>query len=176
MDMDLERCLQGDKEGWDAFVRRVAPIIFRAVARVLARHGRIEECEDATQDVFVRLIKDDHRLLRSYDPSRSSLSTWLTVVARSTALDLLRRQRLRTAPLLEDAHPIAEPEDETPRLVLPRGLLSPRQRLVLHFLFDRDLDVPEVAQLLGVDEQTVRSTKHKALTVLRRHFGARDQA
>jgi DNA-directed RNA polymerase specialized sigma24 family protein len=28
-----------------------------------------------------------------------------------------------------------------------------------------------VAELLRVDEQTVRSTKHKALSALRKHFG-----
>ena len=58
----------------------------------------------------------------------------------------------------------------------PLDLLTARQRLVLHLLFDRDLGVPAAARLLGVDEQTVRSSKHKALSRLRAHFDRMDPA
>ncbi len=34
-------------------------------------------------------------------------------------------------------------------------------------LFDEQLSVAEAAAFIGVDEQTIRSTKHKALTRLR---------
>ena len=37
-------------------------------------------------------------------------------------------------------------------------------------LYERDLDVAEVAKILGVDPQTVRSTHHKAMLKLRDHF------
>jgi RNA polymerase sigma-70 factor (ECF subfamily) len=49
-------------------------------------------------------------------------------------------------------------------------VLSERQGLVIRMLFDEDLSVAETAARLGVDEQTVRSTKHKALTRLREHM------
>ena len=67
--------------------------------------------------------------------------------------------------------PAPEPDEPAP-LAIPEGLLTPRQQLVLRLLFDRELEVPEAARLLGVDEQTIRSTKHKALAALRKHFGA----
>ena len=41
---------------------------------------------DAAQDVFVRLCAGDFRLLKTYDPARASLATWLAVVARSAAV------------------------------------------------------------------------------------------
>jgi DNA-directed RNA polymerase specialized sigma24 family protein len=37
-------------------------------------------------------------------------------------------------------------------------------------LFDREMSVEEVAVVLGVNAQTVRSTKHKALSRLREHL------
>ena len=37
-------------------------------------------------------------------------------------------------------------------------------------LYDRDMEVAEIAQALGVDPQTVRSTHHKAMLKLREHF------
>ena len=82
--------LRGEKAAWDAFVRRYGGLVVAAVRGVASVYGDVE---DLTQDVFVRLCKDDFRLLRSYDPGRASLSTWITIVARSTARDGLRRRR-----------------------------------------------------------------------------------
>ena len=53
---------------------------------------------------------------------------------------------------------------------IPPELLSPRQALVLEMLYQREMEVAEVAKTLSVDPQTVRSTHHKALTKLRAHF------
>jgi RNA polymerase sigma-70 factor (ECF subfamily) len=70
---------------------------------------------------------------------------------------------------------VAQPDaaEEAAPAVVPPGLLSARQEQVLKLLFDEERDVRTAARLLGVDEQTVRSTKHKALAALRRHLGAR---
>ena len=175
MDVDLEACIRGDKRAWDAFVDRWAGIIHAAVQRAF-QGGRgaaaRAEVEDTVQDVFLRLIKDDCRLLRSYDANRASLSTWLTLVARSTAIDRLRRKRPPpTVPL--------EPGDTTRASTetrsaggpeIPLHVLTARQRLVMTLLFDEQLSVAEAARFIGVDEQTIRSTKHKALTRLREHL------
>jgi RNA polymerase sigma-70 factor (ECF subfamily) len=62
-------------------------------------------------------------------------------------------------------------EPKTPEQVkIPPGLLSERQALVLRLLYDRDMDAAEVAAMLGIDSQTVRSTHHKALVKLRKYF------
>ena len=180
MDEMLAKCLDGSKWAWDAFVERYAGVIFSAVSRTL-RGGRpsddAESAEDIAQDIFVRLIKDDLRLLRTFDPSRASLVTWLTIVARSTTIDHLRRKRL-SAVAIDDAAPLAAPEStepiENPTDAIPADLLSGRQRLVMTMLFDRGMDVAEAAEAMGVSEQTVRSTKHKALLKLREHFADKD--
>jgi RNA polymerase sigma-70 factor (ECF subfamily) len=66
-------------------------------------------------------------------------------------------------------------EPKTPESVkIPPGLLSERQALVLRLLYDRDMDAAEVAGLLGIDSQTVRSTHHKALVKLRKYFAGED--
>jgi len=41
---------------------------------------------------------------------------------------------------------------------------------VLRLLFDEEMSVSEAAAVLGVDAQTVRSTKHKAIRKLRDFF------
>ena len=161
--------LRGDPEAWEDFVRRYGGLIVAAV-RGLAPG----EIEDLTQDVFVRLCRDDFRLLRSYDPARASLSTWLTIVARSTARDALRRRRAEAVPIesVPEARLAIEPVEPAIRLKLPEALLSPRQREILAMLYDREMDVAEIARALGIDAQTVRSTHHKAMIKLRAHFKA----
>jgi len=173
--VDLDALTRGDKQAWDRFVRRYARVIFAAVQNRLGRAGRSEEVDDVAQDVFLRLCKADYRLLRSYDPARAALSTWLTVVAGSAAIDHLRRRR-PSGPALDTL-----PEDRLavePRLPvrvrIPDGLLSPRQALVLELLYRRDLEVADAARIMAVDRQTVRSMHHKALAKLRAHFGRDD--
>ncbi|MDJ0948904.1 MAG: sigma-70 family RNA polymerase sigma factor [Alphaproteobacteria bacterium] len=169
------RLVRGDKAAWDAFVGRYNPVVFAAVRKVLAR-GQFDAADinDVTQDVFVRLCKEDFRLIRRYEPDRAALSTWLTVVATSTALDFVRKKRAVRVALDDLPEEVAsvDPVEPQDKLKIPDGLLSPRQALVMELIFERDMDVAEAASLLGVNPQTVRSTQHKALVKLRRHFEA----
>jgi RNA polymerase sigma factor (sigma-70 family) len=161
--------LRGEKAAWDAFVRRYGGLVVAAVRGVASVYGDVE---DLTQDVFVRLCKDDFRLLRSYDPGRASLSTWITIVARSTARDGLRRRRAESVPIdaVPEAQLAIDPVEPVEKLKLPDALLSPRQREILAMLYDREMDVAEIARALGIDPQTVRSAHHKAMLKLRVHF------
>lgn len=161
--------LRGEKAAWDAFVRRYGGLVVAAVRGVAMAQP---EVEDLTQEVFVRLCKDDFRLLRSYDPARASLSTWITIVARSTARDGLRRRRAETVPLdvVPEAQLAIDPVEPVQKLKLPEALLSPRQRQILAMLYDREMDVAEIARALAIDPQTVRSAHHKAMIKLRVHF------
>ncbi len=173
----VDSCVGHDKRGWDRLVEEYGSVIYATVLRTFnayRRHTPRQDVEDAAQDVFVRLVKDDFRLLGKYDPSRASLATWLSIVARSTALNFLNRLRPPAQELDENvlgipapAPPDCEPVD------IPEGLLSPRQQLVLRMLFDDERPVPEVAAALGITAQSVRSLKHKALEKLRAHFNSR---
>ena len=172
-EIDLQALSRGDKSAWDAFVRRYAGLIVAAV-RGVAHDG--SDVEDLVQEVFVRLCKDGFRLVKTYDPSRAGLSTWLTIVARSTARDALRRRQLALTPI--EAVPeglLATEPVSAEKLKLPDGLLSPRQKLVLSMLYDQDMEVAEIAAALGVDPQTVRSTHHKAMIKLRVHFSGEEK-
>jgi RNA polymerase sigma factor (sigma-70 family) len=167
----LVALLDGDKRSWTAFVRRYAALIVAAVRSVAPTSSDVE---DLTQEVFVRLCKDDFRLLRSYDSTRASLSTWITIVARSTARDSLRRRRPNSIPIdtVPEAHLKIDAVEPVPKLKLPEALLSPRQLEILGMLYDGEMDVAEIATALGIDPQTVRSAHHKAMLKLRAHFKA----
>jgi RNA polymerase sigma-70 factor (ECF subfamily) len=167
---ELAALTRGEKDAWDAFVRRYSGLVMAAV-RGVAQDG--VEAEDLAQEVFIRLCKDGFRLLKTYDPSRAGLTTWLTIVARSTARDAQRRRRIQGVPIEavpESAFAVA-PVEPVEKLQLPTDLLSPRQREILAMLYDRDMEVAEIAATLQIDAQTVRSMHHKAMLKLRAHFG-----
>jgi RNA polymerase sigma factor (sigma-70 family) len=168
--VDLAALTGGDKSAWDDFVRRYAGLIIAAVRGVAQDGGDIE---DLVQEVFVRLCKDGYRLLKTYDPARAGLTTWLTIVARSTARDAQRRRRIQGVAMedvSEAAFAVAAVEPAE-RLKFPPDLLSPRQREILTMLYDQEMEVAEIAAALNIDAQTVRSMHHKALQRLRAHFG-----
>lgn len=170
--IDLRTLLSGNKRAWDGFVSAAAPLIHAVVRRALApyRLGD-DDVMDAAQDVFVRLCAGDYRLLKTYDPARAGLSTWLAVVARSCAIDHARRRRRATMPLDDVPEASLGVEDRhVEKIKIPQGLLTERQALVLKCLYEEEKDVADVARLLRIDAQTVRSTHHKALVRLRAHF------
>ena len=170
--IDLRALAGGDKRTWDAFVIAAAPLINAVVRRTLGPYRLSEEdVMDAAQDVFVRLCAQDFRLLKTYDPARAGLPTWLSVVSRSCAIDHLRRRRQATEPIDDVPAAALRVEDRhVEKLKIPEGLLTARQTLVLRYLYDEERDVTEVAKLLSVDAQTIRSTHHKALLRLRAYF------
>lgn len=168
---DLERLLGGRQEAWRDFVCANGPVIYAAVRRRLASAGRAVDCDDVVQEVFVRLCGRDFALLRRYDPAKARLSTYLTVIATSTAIDHLRRTKPLTRALDDVPEAVLAVEATEPdRIKIPEGLLSPRQSLVMELLYGKDLDPAEAAEIMEVDAQTVRSMHHKALTKLRAHF------
>lgn len=176
MDDLLQRCLDGDGRAWDEFVDRYIRVIYAAVSRLAYNHlknASSQMVDDLVQDVLVKLLRNDMKLLRNFDPSRAKLSTWLTIVARSTTLDFLRKKRIPKESLDDQLKfiPVENPpEPEPPKIDLPEGLLSSRQELVLTMLFDRDMEVQEVAEALDIEPQSVRSTKHKAIKKLREYY------
>lgn len=173
-------CIADESFSWAAFVEEFGPVIRRAVVCTLQWNGNSVAglgVEDVIQEVYCRLIGRDGQLLRSHDPARGTMATWLTIVARSTALDCLRQRRLeRIVPYSDQEHSDAlwtlPAPLEADRLQLPAGVLSKRQEIVMELLFAKDMDVDEAAAMLDVHPKTVRSIKATSLARLRHYYCA----
>lgn len=81
----MRRITSGSQEAWEQFIFRYSGLIHAVVRRYLYD---AEEVRDVYVEVLSRL--HDGRLA-TYE-GRSALSTWLVLVARSVALDRLRRR------------------------------------------------------------------------------------
>ena len=170
VNIDLNGCTSGDPLAWETFVKQTAGIIYAAAQRCMRGGGlQQRELEDRVQDVYVRLVQNNFRLLKTYDSRRASLSTWLTLVTRSLVREHLQKRSLHVVALESYDAPIKS-EKPTVNGDVPLHLLTERQRIVLDMLFQQGMSVEEAARRLDVDPQTIRSTKHKALIRLRQEM------
>ncbi|MCA1945448.1 MAG: sigma-70 family RNA polymerase sigma factor [Desulfovibrio sp.] len=175
---DLNACLAGDEDAWRDLLATHGPLLRKAVRWTLRRHAaniaasELEtDVDDVFQDVCFRLIRSEYKLLRTYDPTRASLGTWLCVVARSAALDHLRARTPTVHLTVQELEAVMEAQEDAGGLLsLPRELLTPRQLYVLHLYFEQDADTHDIAALLDVHPHTVRSIRNAALARLRWHY------
>jgi RNA polymerase sigma-70 factor (ECF subfamily) len=131
----LERCRGGDEAAWRDLVARHTRRVFGLAYRF---SGRVDEAEDLTQEIFVRVYQG----LGRYDGSVGGFSAWLTRVARNHAIDHYRRQKAEREHRVETAQPIEEmaSRDEGPEVSLQR---EERVRLVQRALRSLPVELRE---------------------------------
>ena len=113
------------------------------------------KAEDAVHDAFLKFIQHFDELR---DRPEDCVAAWLAVVVKNTALDMLRKNRHETA--LEDVSwEAAVPADqgELHALVaIIRGMPEDYRR-VLELRFVAEWSVAEIAQAMGLGENTVKT-------------------
>jgi RNA polymerase sigma-70 factor (ECF subfamily) len=163
-----------------------APLSFAAVyahhragvyATALRVLGRPCEAEDVTQEVFVKFWRSPER----FDPSRGEIGSYLRMMARSRALDLLRHEQASTR--ARDRLQAVTGHDEVPHDERPPEVLErDEQRRLLHAALRRlpveqrealvlaywgGMSAREVAEAAGVPFGTARSRMRLGLEKLR---------
>jgi RNA polymerase sigma-70 factor (ECF subfamily) len=97
----LQRCLNGTSGGWEDFVNRFLGLVVHVVNDTAsARSLRLPENvrEDLVSDVFYALIRKEFAVLRRFR-GKSSLATYLTVVARRIVIREIIRRKISSQPL-----------------------------------------------------------------------------
>ena len=166
----VARLAAGDDHALAEILDGLGPAVYGAARRVLGDSGA---AQDVVQDVFVDLWCQPGR----YDPGAGALRTYLTVLARRRAVDVLRSE-LRRVARQERHHRLAPGEQQpTPcQAVLTAEaaslvrdavqLLPPDQRRVVELAYFQGLSYREVALAAGIPEGTAKSRLRLALAKL----------
>ncbi len=169
----LAACLAGDREAWDRFVRRHGPFVQAEARRQLLRYlGRAgaADVEDAAQEVFALLLRDDARALRQFR-GQASITTWLGRVVRSVCRQIAGRARA-PAPAAE---PVFEPppEESVPARAVEEAILAlpPRDQKLLRLFFYEGRKYREIAAELGLSVNSVGPLLARALETLSGRLG-----
>ena len=157
---------------YDATLSRTYGLVLRIVRRAAL-------AEEVVEDTYFQVWRQAPR----FDASRGRALTWLLAMARSRAIDALRREaRFRHDSLDDEAS--AEPTDAQPpqdellalatrHADLHQALLAlqaqPRQLVALAFF--RGLSHEEIASHTALPLGTVKSQIRRALTMLRQRLG-----
>jgi RNA polymerase sigma-70 factor, ECF subfamily len=172
------RLAAGDDQALEEAFDLLAPAVYGAALYVL---GQGSAAQDVVQDVFVELWSHPDR----YDPAIARLRTYLTVLARHRAVDLVRSDLRRVARQerhyrLTLSRPNPSPHDqvadaEAASVVRDAVQLLPdEQRRVVELAYFGGLTCREVAVAAGIPEGTAKSRLRLALAkleaVLDRHL------
>lgn len=129
--------------------------------------------EDVHQEVFLEVW----RRARSFDPARGSLGNWIMLIARSRAIDHLRKRipepidpaGPRAATMQREEDPAASPDAliERWRMAVLIAQLPEEEARVLRMRFHDGLSQSEIADRTGVPLGTVKTYMVRGLRRLR---------
>jgi RNA polymerase sigma-70 factor, ECF subfamily len=177
VDTDLLNALQrGDDSAIEELLRRYQSRIYRYGMRMC---GDPEDAKDVLQDTLLTMT----RSLRSFRGA-SSLSTWLYAIARSLCLKKRRKSKFAPAEELslsgmdsDHSGPVGPLSERPDHIVNARELgnylnkavqaLDPIYRDVLLLRDGEGLSAAEVASVLGISVDAVKSRLHRARLAVR---------
>ena len=162
---------KGDEQAFAELVCRYRERVFRLAASILGP-GFTAEAEEVAQEVFLRV----HHALATFR-GEAQFSSWIYRIAFNQAVNLKARVRYRVPHLSEQvlaeaASSLPDPLDHLEAVRRDRALAGCMNELpevyqsVLRLHYWVDASVAEIASLLDVPENTVKSYLHRARRLL----------
>jgi RNA polymerase sigma-70 factor (ECF subfamily) len=159
----------GDQSALAALYDRYSSVVYAVALRVLGDTGA---AEDVLQEVFLQLWRNPG----AFDAARGSLGSWLAVITRNRAIDLLRRRRPATD--IEDvivsvAPDLAAEADRSRAAAKVRDVMAAMakpQRTALEMAYFEGMSHSEIARKTGEPLGTIKTRIRAGLIALRKAF------
>ncbi|MFA5360243.1 MAG: sigma-70 family RNA polymerase sigma factor [Patescibacteria group bacterium] len=173
----VEAYLKGNKESLNILIRRYLTPVFNYVLSFVKENNI---AEDLTQEVFVKIWKK----IKKFD-NKYKFKSWLYIIAKNTCLDYLKKNRsinfselnlvddnLLFENLLKEnsASPQIEFEIAQEDIVLNDAVdkLPEKYRETVKLHFQGGYNFREIAEILKISIETVKSRNRRALIWLRK--------
>lgn len=171
-DQELMKLVQaGDASPAGEIFDRYSARIYNFTFRFLRNS---EAAEDATQEVFLKMLK----YARQFH-GEAKLSTWLFSIAANLCRDYLRKADNKAKEPEETLISLPAAADSSPELTLEKrenevrvqralGLLTPEQREAILLSRYQGLSYAEIAQIAGCSEGAVKTRVFRAMETLKK--------
>ena len=140
--------------------------LYGIINRIL---GDVQLAEDALQKTFLKIWQN----IEGYDAGKASLFTWMSVIARNTALDQKRLKTFQAKQKTVSVDEIVYRQGAT----MPDGTgidatrllatLDANNRVVLEYAYLKGYTQQEISDELNIPLGTVKTRLRKAISVLR---------
>ena len=123
-----------------------------------------EDCEDVLSEAFIKAINHRNDL-----KNPDSLKTYLTTIARNTALDFLKKSReLPSSDVIEEMY--GESDQYNVMLNLLEPLLTNKETIVTYYRAVFSYSWAEIVELTGIKDSTARALYASAKEKLRKEL------
>ena len=168
----ISKVLNGDKQAYASLVNRYQNYVFTLALRFTKNR---EDAEEVAQDIFIKA----YRYLADFKGA-SKFSTWLYTIVNNTCITFLRKKRLQTDSLdREGVFEVADTQESGLRANLVEqkskvemvnnaiNLLNPDDAEIITLFYKGEQSLEEIAQVLGLETNTVKVRLHRARTRLK---------
>lgn len=173
----VSRAAEGDESAVAALYDRYGGVLYAVVYRIVGQRADAEE-------VVIEAFAQGWREASRFESSRASVAGWLTMIARSRALDLVRararRERITAAAAAErpgaspamgdwrsDPAQSYEHNERRQQVNLALSTLSAPQRQAIELAFFEGLSQSEIAERLKEPLGTIKSRVRLGMLKLR---------
>ena len=167
----VKRFQNGDENAFNELVRKYQKPVYQIARRLLGSH---EEAQDLSQEVFIKA----YRGLAGFR-SEAGFFTWLYRITVNSALNVLRKKKLRQILSLEhigfsiasrEPAPDQQMTNEETLNAITRAIdrLPKQQKIVFTLRHDQKMAHKEIAEILNRDIGTVKANYHHAIRKLKK--------
>jgi RNA polymerase sigma-70 factor (ECF subfamily) len=166
----VDRAIQGESSAFGLLYDRYQPAIYRFI---YLKVGHREEAEDLTHQVFLKAWENIERFRNEGLP----ISSWLYRIARNRIIDHYRTKKTtfefdeavdEALQHMEDISDAAGKKMALEEAYSALRTLPQEQQDIILMRFVEELTVPEIADILGKNQGTVRVLQHRALKSLKK--------
>ena len=167
----ISAIIDRDEEMLAFVVQKYSKLLWKIAASVLINAASIQDVEECIADVFIYLWQHPEK----YDPDKAKLSSWLSVIARTKAIDRYRQNiRRREMPMEEIvAEGLAHAEItvidvEKEKLLSCIGELDEKEKELIIRRYYYEQKPAEIAVVLDIPKKQVENKLYYAKQKLKK--------
>lgn len=162
----MSRVIAGDESAMMQLYQKYSSLVFSLAANVL---GDCYAAEDIAQEVFMHVWRNPG----CFNPARGNLASWLAVMTRHRAIDILRKKRRECSIVVDRASDInlqweIEASEAAGKIAAILPLMPAPQRVALGLAYFYGFTHSEISSRTGEPLGTIKSRIRLALEFLRK--------